>query len=114
MDDSKIQDLKENVKEYITIRAEIMKLRLTNKLSGVIAKMMFGVIGAVLALLLIIFGSMSVGYYFAALTGKLCMGFLIVAGIYLVVGLIIYIGRRPLVINPIKNVLIKQILADEE
>ena len=111
---SKIEVLTKNIKEYINIRAEIIKLSAADKAATVLAMIMFGFIVALLALLSIIFGGQALGYYFSTLTGNIYSGFLIVTGLYLVIGFIFVSFREKLVINPIRNTIIRQLLSNEE
>jgi hypothetical protein len=113
-DPSKIENLAKNVKEFINIQVEIVKLNAINKLSILVAKIAFVFTIALLSLLFIIFGSMALGYYLSTLTGSIYTGFLSVTGFYLIIGIILFSGRKGLIINPIRNLLIKQILSDEE
>ena len=111
---SKIENLANNVKEYVNIQVEIVKLNALNKISIIGAKIAFGFIAALMTLLLLLFGSMALGYYLSTLTGSTSTGFLLVTGFYLIIGILLYSNRKSLVINPIRNLLIRQILSDEE
>ena len=110
----KIENLTKNIKEYVNIQVEIAKLKTLNKASIVGAKIAFGFIAALMVLLLLIFGSIALGYYLSILTGSIYTGFLIVTGLYLIIAVILFSGRKNLIINPIRNILIRQILSDEE
>ena len=111
---SKIENLAKNVKEYVNIQVEIVKLSAINKLSILVAKIAFVFTVAFLSLPFIIFGSMALGYYLSTLTGNIYTGFLLVTGLYLIIGIILFSGRKSLILNPVRNLLIKQILSDEE
>lgn len=113
-DSDKIETLTKNVQEYINIRVEIVKLLATDKASSILAKIVFGFIVSLVALLFVIFISMALGYYMSTLTGSTFSGFLIVTGLHLIMGLVLISYRKKLVINPIRNILIRQILSHEE
>jgi len=111
---NKIEALTKNVRDYINIRAELVKLNATDKASTIIAALAFGFIASLLALLLLIIFSLGLGFYLSFLTGSAYSGFLIVTGFYLIIGVILLCYRKKLLINPIRNIIIRQILSDEK
>ncbi len=110
---TKIEELSGNVKEYVNIQVKLINLKIVDKASSIVANITFVVIVSLLILLFVIFGSIALGYYLASVTGSVSLGFLLLTGIYLVAGIVLFSFREKLVINPIRNILIKQMLENE-
>ncbi|MGP8214439.1 MAG: phage holin family protein [Bacteroidia bacterium] len=111
---SKIEELTDNVKEYINIRVELVKLQATNKVSILIAILEFGLIAFLLVQLILIVAGLALGYYLSSVTGSTFLGFLLVTGLYIIMGIVLVTYRKKLIINPIRNIIIKYILSDEK
>jgi hypothetical protein len=110
---TKIEELSGNVKEYVNIQVKLINLKVVDKASSIVANVTFVVIVSLLVLLFVIFGSLALGYYLASVTGNVSLGFLLLTGIYLVAGIILFSFREKLVINPVRNLLIKQMLEND-
>jgi hypothetical protein len=110
---TKIEELSGNVKEYVNIQVKLINLKVVEKASSIVANVTFVVILSLLALLFIIFGSIALGYYLASVTGSISLGFLLLTSIYLVAYVVLFSFREKLVINPLRNILIKQMLENE-
>lgn len=87
--------------QYIEKRIELYRLELTEKvvitLSSLIASFfLLSIFGLVL-----IFGSISVGFYLAAAIGSYGLAFLIVTIFYALMALILYIFKQQLILHPI-------------
>jgi len=83
------QDTKEKLKQYIEQRILLLRLQATDKFSHIAAVLITIVVIAVTAFFLLIFASITAGYWLAGLTGSYTTGFGIVALFYLVVFLFI-------------------------
>jgi hypothetical protein len=115
MDDisAKLDELVKNLKEYADIQYQLAVLKAGNIISSVTAKILAAFIIAFIFLLFVIIISVTAGFYLSTLMGSLTKGFLLLAGIYFVVGLVLLIFRNKLIVGPIRNILIKHIYADE-
>ena len=105
----KLEDLTDHVKEYINTRVEITKLHLAEKTSMVISNLIAVTIVAVLFLFVIVFGSIAGAWALSEWIGKTYSGFLIVAGCYLLLGIIVWIAKDKLIRFPVMNAIIKQL-----
>jgi hypothetical protein len=108
-----LQQLTEEVKEYVNIRISLVKLNIAEVASGLVANTMATLITAVIFLFFLFFASTGLALFLSALIGNLYAGFLIVAGLYLVVGLIIWFSRDRLLRMPIMNAIIRQLFGQE-
>ena len=105
----KVEELTDHVKDYITTKVEITKLRLAEKTSLTIGNIIAAVVVAVLFLFMILFGSIAGAWALSDWIGKNYAGFLIVAGIYLLVAIIVWFARGKLIRFPVMNAIIKML-----
>lgn len=110
----KIEELAAHVKEYINNRISLIKLNTAEKTSRIASYLIAIAMALTFFLFFIIFSSIALAYAFAEWTGKLYWGFLIVAGIYLLLGIIIWAARVKLLQLPIMNALLKEFFKDDE
>jgi hypothetical protein len=105
----KLEGLSDHVKEYINTRVELTKLRLAEKTSLIIGNLIAVTIVVLLFLFVIVFGSIAGAWALSDWIGKTYAGFLIVAGFYLLLGIIVWIARGKLIRFPVMNAIIKQL-----
>jgi hypothetical protein len=105
----KLEGLTDHVKEYINTRVELTKLRLAEKTSLVIGNLIAVIIVVLLFLFFIVFGSFAGAWALSDWIGKPYSGFLIVAGFYLLLGIIVWIARGKLIRFPVMNAIIRQL-----
>ncbi len=103
------ETLKENIEDYIEAKVDLVKLKAANKTGGVIAGIIFGLVMARLSLFIIILLSFSAVYAISEVTGKTYHGFLIVAGFYILLAVLIIVLREKLITMPIINSLLKKL-----
>jgi hypothetical protein len=105
----KLEGLSDHVKEYINTRVELTKLRLAEKTSLVISNLIAVTVVVLLFLFVIVFGSIAGAWALSEWIGKSYSGFLIVAGFYLLLGIIVWMARDKLIRFPVMNIIIKQL-----
>ena len=105
----KWEGLTDHVKEYINTRVELTKLAIAEKTSRVISQLIAITIVTLFFLFVLIFGSIAGAWALSNWIGKPYAGFLIVAGIYLVLGIIFWAARGRLLLYPIMNAIIRQL-----
>lgn len=110
----KIEGLSDHVKEYINTRVEITKLRIAEKTSLVIGNFIAAVIIALLFLFVLLFGSIAGAWALSDWIGKPYSGFLIVAGFYLLLGIIVWAARGRLIRFPVMNAIIRMLHKKED
>lgn len=105
---ARVEELGAHIMEYVNVRMEAVKLSTAEKTSKAIAGALAFAVALQFLLLFLIFASFALAYAFAEWTGKLYWGFLIVAGIYLVAGIIIWMAREKLLRLPLMNAILRQ------
>jgi hypothetical protein len=110
---AKVEELADTVKEFVNNRIESAKLTAAEKGSAVVAVLIAGLIVAVIFTFCIVFAGVALSLVLGEWIGKTWAGFLIVAGFYLLLGIIIWAARDKIIRLPIMNVLIKQLFREE-
>ena len=117
MESNRISDnfssMTENVKDYVNLRIDYIKLLLTEKIERTASYFMMSVIFFILGMFLILFISFAFVFWYGDEVGPTFVGALIVVGFYVVVSLLIYGMRHKLFINPMVKHLAKIIMEEE-
>lgn len=105
--------LTDNLKEYANTRYEIVTLTVTQKAAVIGSQTTALILIGMVVSLFLLFINIAVGFYLSSLLNNNYVGFFIVAGFYFLLTLILIIGRKKLIIAPLRNLIVKQILNDE-
>jgi hypothetical protein len=106
--------LTENVKDYVNLRIDLAKLILTEKIARLASFFLISVIFFILAMFLLLFLSLAFVYWFGADIGPTWLGALIIAAIYVLGGVLIYVKRHQFFINPLVTHLTKILMEDKD
>jgi len=113
-----MHELAAAAKEYVNTRVDSVKLKAAEKTSLIISDLVAGAIVAVVFLFVLAFASIAGAMALSAWIGKPWIGFLIVAGIYLFIGIITWSAKERMIRIPVMNKIIHQLfkndVADEE
>lgn len=108
------EELADTIKEYVNIRIEEVKLNAAEKSSLVIANVAAGLVVAFVFLFFLVLASIALSIGIGEWIGKMWAGFLIVSGLYLLTGIIVWSARGKLIRLPIMNALIQQLSGNDE
>lgn len=114
--DTLMEDLGEGIgyiHAYVEQEIESVKLTAAEKISIATSTIVSGLILTLLAAAMLLFASLALSYYLGSLMNSTALGFLAVAGIYLLILLMVYLFRKRLITDNIVEVVI-QFLFDEE
>ncbi len=111
---AKVEELADTVKDYVNNRIESAKLTAAEKSSAVIAALIAGLIVAVVLMFFVVFAGIALSLVLSEWIGETWAGFLIVAGLYLLLGIIIWTARDKMIRLPIMNALIKQLFGEDD
>ncbi len=106
----KLEQLTGDVKEYLMTNLEIVKLQATERTSVVGSGLLTGLIIGGVGFMFLLVLSLGVGYYLSGLFGNNYAGFGILAGFYLLVGLVLFLGRKKMLEEPFRDQIIRKIL----
>ena len=105
--------LTDNLKEYANTRYEIITLQVAQKSANIGAQTTAILLIGMVVSLFLLFINIAVALYLSSVLNSRFFGFFIVAGFYFVLTLIFIIGRKKLIIKPLRNFIVKQILNEE-
>src|SRR5438270_12194942 len=108
----KIEELVENVKEYVNTQYELSVLKATNKASHLLSDVLAKLIVSFFCVLAILLLSFALAYYISAATNDTYSGFFLVGGVYLVIGLLLFGFRKWLIERPLGNKMIRNFLKE--
>lgn len=107
-----VVDLINDVKKYANTRTLLLSLQLKKIASELIASLGSGLIILIFAVLMFIFGSFALAYYFSEIYQSVFKGFAIVSGIYFLL-FVISLLMKSTIKNFISNTIIKILFKEE-
>lgn len=111
---TKADELVGTVKEYVNARVDLLKLEAAEKSAGMVAGMMARIAVAVVFLCFFVFAGIGLSLLAAEYTGNTWSGYLIVAFVYLLIGIIAWMGRSWMLRTPMMNAMIKEMFKNDE
>jgi len=106
-------EMTDNARAYVQLKMDLMKLTFTEKLSLIASTFLVTVILFLVFLFVSMFLSMAFIFWFREHGGSFSGGALIVAGFYLLVGVVVFLTRHHLFVNPLISQISKA-MAEEE
>lgn len=111
---TKVESLFDKFKAYGSVRLSQTKLSMAERGSKLGASLMTTLVIALVFFLFLVLVSAAAAIAIGQWLGSLWLGFIIVAGLVLLLGLILYMVRERLLRIPIMNRLIKAFFTEEE
>lgn len=102
------------LREYVEKRIELYQIELTERLVETLSTLITSFLLLIIFGTVVLFGSLSAGFYLAEILDSLWLGFLIVTGFYALLALILSLFKRQLILNPILRMVIDLLRVEEE
>jgi hypothetical protein len=109
-----ITDLTEEARRYVQLKIDIFKLDLTEKLAMLTTTLLLSIIFFIVFLFFTLFLSLAFIFWFKEYIGAAYVGALIVAGFYILVGLIAFLFRDKLFLNRVVAEISKILIEEGE
>ena len=106
----KLEELTDSEKQYQLLHIEILKLEGTKHASTIGSTVISSLIMGASVFMFVFALSIGLGFYLSALLGDSYSGFAIIASFYMLLTLIILIGRKRFIEKPLRNKIISKIL----
>jgi len=113
-DNVEFKELTERLKTYVATNLEIIKLEVFERTSVLGASFISSLLLGLSGLLFVLFLSLGVGFYLSTLFGDTYTGFAILAGFYLLIVVILLIGRKKAIERPQRDRIIRMLLNKRE
>lgn len=111
-DQSKIQQIFHHVENYISTTIELYKLKAYQKVAQIATTVITSVLMGFFGVLFLIFVSIGLAVYLGEVMGRMHYGFMIVAGIYLVLAIIVYALSKKVLKDKFNTMIVRKIFKD--
>lgn len=109
-----VDKIKQQLIDYTQLRLDLLKADFTEKTALIFSKLITGVIVFMMAFMVILFGSIVMGLYFANIFGSLMLGFAIVTGFYVLLIIILMLVKNSVIQTPVANQIIGVMYESDE
>ena len=111
---TKIDHLIQHAEEYFKTRQELSKLVAAEKSSMILSSVVANLVMLVIFLMVFVFASIALAYGISQYFGQAFSGFLAVALLYLVIGIVLYVKQDKWLKRPMMNAVIRNFFQNEE
>ncbi len=108
----RIEQLSEELKGYVELRAELLQLEATKKIAALLSGSITAILLSIILLISILFASFWSAFVLSEHLGQ-HLGFACVAGFYLLLFGLLYMARRSLLKEPLREILLRSMLEKE-
>lgn len=108
-----LQSLLTEVKKYIDLQKDYVKLDITHKLTILLSTLILILILVVLGMIALFYLSFTLAYVLEPLVGGLTNSYAIITGGILLISLLVYLFRQRLIIQPLTNFLANLFINDK-
>lgn len=113
-DHGKIEELTENIKSYVNTNFELIKYQAIERATVIMADTVTYVVIGLFMLFFLFFISLWACFYLSSLFDNNHTGIAIVAGFYLLLGLILFMVRKKMVIKPLRDKIVNKMFQKEK
>ncbi|MBK0383414.1 phage holin family protein [Pedobacter sp. SD-b] len=113
-DQDGMTELYNKIKDYVTTVIELNKLKVINSVVTQVGSLVSIVVFLIVCLFFLVFLSIGISVYLCRVLDSDFAGYFIVALFYLIVALMILIGRNKIIAYPLANKLVKIIFEDKK
>ncbi|MEO6166843.1 MAG: hypothetical protein ABIO46_15390 [Chitinophagales bacterium] len=110
---NQVEGLFQELREYIKLHIHIAQLKFSNKSSIVASSLLTYMLLFMVIFFFVLVLTIGVSLWLGRKMGDWSLGFMLMAGVYLFIGLIIYIFRNKWVRQPLNNLIVKEIFDED-
>lgn len=103
----------DQVKVYLDLKVGYLKLHVAEYLIRFFSGLVLWMVLFFILFFVIVFGSFAFAYWFGELTGRWSVGFLIIAGFYILLAILIYALRKSIIVKPFTRHILSQMDLDQ-
>ena len=108
-----IKRIFDQVKIYLDLQVGYLKLNVAEYLIRFFSSLVLWMVIFFILFFVIVFGSFAFAYWFGETTGRWSLGFLIVAGFYVILAILFYVFRKPIIVRPFTHLILSQMDLDK-
>jgi hypothetical protein len=102
----------EEVKEYLSLQYDLFKIDVSEKLIVIITFFITLISVLIVVFAILLFLAFSIAFYLGTLWQNLWLGFLTISLVYMIIGGLLLVFRKPLILQPILRFILKVIYND--
>lgn len=110
----KLENLFSKTKNYVETSLELYKLQAIDFTADIISNVISKTVLILIFSMFLLFLNLGFGFYLANKFGSYALGFIVVAGMYLLFGVLFYLLRKNLIVTPISNLIITELNRERE
>ena len=104
----------ENARQYMQQQGDLIRLEAAERISKTTSALITAVVIAFIAVLAVIMLSVAGGFWLGSIWGSHAKAFLAIAGVYALIGLIVYFLKKQLVTNPVLDFILDAFFAEDD
>lgn len=104
----------DQAEQLINTKTELYSLKLSGKVARLMASLIFQIFLLLLVMIILFLLTMGLSLWLGEGLGSSYGGFLIVGGVLAIIGLMVYLFRHKMVLKPIINTVISQLLKEND
>lgn len=105
-----IEDLFEKAEEYVKTNVQLAKLKATDKMADIVGSLIAKTALIILVFFFLMMINIGIAFWLGSVMGQTHYGFMVVAGFYLILAILVIAFQKTLIKEPISNSIISQIL----
>jgi hypothetical protein len=110
---TQLKKVYDQLKVYFDLKVGYLKIQVAEYLIRFFSGLVLWMVLFFILFFVIVFGSFAFAYWFGELTGKWSLGFLIIAGFYILLAVIIYAFRKSIIVKPFTYHILSQMDLDQ-
>jgi hypothetical protein len=111
---AQIKRIIEQLKVYIDLRVGLLKLNVAEYVIRFFSSLVLWMVVFLFLFFVLVFSSFAFAYWYGERTGKWSLGFLIIAGFYVLLAALIFVLRNPIIIKPFTRLIISHLELDQD
>lgn len=109
----RLKDIPDHVLDYLKTKFELYKVIAIEQISQAASNVVLGVLLFLIGLFTLVFLSVTLALIIGKALDEPYLGFLIVTCIYILAGIILFVMKKKLILEPITNMIIKKVFDND-
>jgi uncharacterized protein YqhQ len=105
-----IDKLYQKAEQYSKTTLELVKLKTIDKTTDIISSLAVSFIMIIIAAIFTMFINIGIAIWIGDVFNNMALGFFVISGFYLIVGIIVYLNKQYFIKTPVNNLVIKKLL----
>jgi hypothetical protein len=103
----------DQIKIYLDLKVGYFRINVADYLIRFFSSLILWLVLFWILFFVVVFGSFSFAYWYGEATGKWALGFLMIAGFYILLAVFIYAFRKAIIVRPFTRLILSQMDLDQ-